>query len=312
MDKNTRIIITGAAGSLGQNVILLLREKGYNNLLAIDVHHDNIATLRKLNPNLEIIETDLANKGSWQDAFKGGEVLLHFHARITGLTLNALERDNVLSTENCIEAAKKRGIKYIVHTSSSVVLANADDYYTITKKKQEELIENCGIPHSVLRPTLMFGWFDKEHFGWLFRFMQKCPVFPIPGNGKFLRQPLYYRDMSACCIAAFEKGLTGTYNITGREEITYIDIMREIKRIRKLHTLIVPIPIWLFRFLLDFYALFFKNPPFTSQQLNALAAGDKFDLEPWWDIFGVTPTPLKEAFATTFTRGGNAEVELKK
>jgi nucleoside-diphosphate-sugar epimerase len=192
------------------------------------------------------------------------------------------------------------------------VLANADDYYTITKKKQEELIENCGIPHSVLRPTLMFGWFDKEHFGWLFRFMQTCPIFPVPGDGKFLRQPLYYRDMASCCIAAAEMKWGGAYNITGRDEITYIDIMREIKRIRKLHTLILPIPSWLFKFLLEVYAIFFKSPPFTSQQLDALVAGDKFETPAWWDEFGVTPTPLKEAFETTFSRGGNSEIELKK
>jgi nucleoside-diphosphate-sugar epimerase len=238
--------------------------------------------------------------------------MLHFHARITGLTLRELERDNVLSTENCIEAARKYGVKYIVHTSSSVVLAKADDYYTITKTKQEALIENCGIPHSILRPTLMFGWFDKEHFGWLFRFMQKCPIFPVPGKGDFLRQPLYYRDMASCCIAAMEKRYEGSYNITGCEEITYIDMMREIKRIRRLHTLIMPIPIWLFKFLLDLYAVFFKNPPFTSQQLAALAAGDKFDLDPWWEEFGVKPTPLKEAMTVSFTRGENSEIELKK
>jgi hypothetical protein len=37
----------------------------------------------------------------------------------------------------------------------------------------------------------MFGWFDRKHLGWLSRFMKKVPVFPIPGHGRYMRQPLY-------------------------------------------------------------------------------------------------------------------------
>ena len=32
-------------------------------------------------------------------------------------------------------------------------------------------ISETGIPCVVLRPTLMFGWFDRKHLGWLSRFM---------------------------------------------------------------------------------------------------------------------------------------------
>jgi len=39
----------------------------------------------------------------------------------------------------------------------------------------------------VLRPTLMFGWFDRKHVGWLKRFMERMPVFPIPGDGRMWR-----------------------------------------------------------------------------------------------------------------------------
>ena len=54
------------------------------------------------------------------------------------------------------------------------------------------------------------------------------------------------------------------YNITGREEIDYIDIIRTIKKVKKLNTLILKIPYKLFYFLMWFYGLFSKNPPFTT------------------------------------------------
>ncbi|MBE7942892.1 NAD(P)-dependent oxidoreductase, partial [Ramlibacter aquaticus] len=63
-----------------------------------------------------------------------------------------------------------------------------------TKKTQEEHFLASGVAGCVLRPTLMYGWFDPKHFGWLARFMEKVPVFPIPGHGRYMRQPLYNRD----------------------------------------------------------------------------------------------------------------------
>jgi hypothetical protein len=48
------------------------------------------------------------------------------------------------------------------------------------------------------------------------------------------------------------------------------------------------------------YALF-KDPPFTTQQLDALLNNDVFPLIPWWDIFKVEPTPLDEALRIVFS-----------
>jgi nucleoside-diphosphate-sugar epimerase len=311
MDKNSRIIITGASGLLGQNTILLLCEKGYTNLLAIDVHKKNIAILRKLNPGLEVIEADLSERGDWQNAFASCDVLIQCHAKITGLLLEDFERDNETATVNVLEAAKKHDVPYIVHISSSVVIAVSDDFYTQTKKAQELLVDECGIKNCSLRPPLMFGWFDKKHLGWLSRLMTKIPVFPIPGNGNYLRQPLWAGDMAAVIIAAMEQQPEGKYNIIGRDEITYIDIIRRIKRVKGLKTVILRIPYALFKFLMDFYALFSKNPPFTSQQLAALTAGDYFTPDPWWDIFGVPYTPFDEALKLTFEHPEYSSIVLE-
>jgi nucleoside-diphosphate-sugar epimerase len=311
MDKNSRIIITGASGLLGQNTILLLQEKGYTNLLALDKHHKNIEILRELNPNLEIIEADLSERSKWQDAFKGGDVLIQCHAKITSLSLDDFQRDNETATVYVLEAAKRHNISYIVHISSSVVIAISNDFYTQTKKAQDKLVEDSGIKHCALRPPLMFGWFDKKHLGWLSRLMEKLPIFPIPGNGKYLRQPLWARDMAAVMIAAVEQQPEGIYNIIGREEITYIDIIRRIKKAKGLRTVILCLPYGLFKFLMDFYALFSKNPPFTSQQLDALTAGDYFTPDPWWDIFNVPYTSFDEALKQTFEHPEYSKIVLE-
>jgi len=301
MDKNSKIIIPGAAGLVGQNLIVQLKKRGYTNLTAIDKHTNNLKVLKELHPDVKAIEADLAEHGEWEKSFEGADVVLMLQAQIGAPIMEPFIRNNITSTKNILEVIKGYQIPYLVHISSSVVNSKATDFYTNTKKEQEKLVLESGITQCVLRPTLMYGWFDRKHLGWLSRFMEKVPFFPIPGHGRYMRQPLYEKDFCNIIISAMEKQpQNGIYNITGRDEVDYIDIIKTIKKVKGLKTPIVKIPYKIFYFLMWGFALFSKNPPFTTQQLEALVADDQFELISWWDIFGVESTPFEKAMDETF------------
>ena len=312
MKKSKKIIITGAAGLVGQNLIITLKNNGYNNIVAIDKHSKNIEILKNMHKDINIIESDLAESGIWVNSFEGADIVIMLHAQIGGLTIEPFIRNNIIATKNVIDAMKKYQINYLIHISSSVVNSVADDFYTNTKKEQEKLVIECGIDYCMLRPTLMFGWFDRKHLGWLSRFMEKVPIFPIPGNGKYIRQPLYVIDFCNIITSAMEKKPENKiYNITGKEQIYYIDIIKTIKKIKNSKTLIIKIPYFLFYFILFAYSLFDSNPPFTTQQLKALVAHDIFELIPWWNIFDVESTPLEVAMEETFNHPIYSKIVLE-
>jgi len=301
MNKNSKIIIPGAAGLVGQNLVIMLKEHGYNNLVAIDKHHANLEIFKSIHPDVTVFEADLAERGEWEKCFEGADVVLMLQAQIGAPTIEPFIRNTVMTTGNILEVIKKYKVSYLVHISSSVVNSVADDFYTNTKKEQEKLVVESGLSWCVLRPTLMFGWFDRKHLGWLSRFMEKVPCFPIPGSGRYLRQPLYERDFCGIIISAMEKQPRNEiFNITGKDEVDYIDIIKTIKKVKKLRTPIVRIPYKFFYFLMWSYALFSNNPPFTTQQLEALVADDYFELIPWWDIFNTQSTPFEKAMFDTF------------
>ncbi|MDY0362024.1 MAG: NAD-dependent epimerase/dehydratase family protein [Desulforegulaceae bacterium] len=301
MNFNSKIIIPGAAGLVGQNLIIQLKKRGYSNIVALDKHVKNTKVLRKIHSDIKVIEADVSKTGQWEDEFKDGEVVIMLQAQIGAPTIEPFIKNNIDSTRLILNVMKKNKIPYLVHISSSVVCSAADDFYTNTKKEQEKIVLESGISHCVLRPTLMFGWFDRKHLGWLSRFMEKTPVFPIPGHGKYLRQPLYAKDFCSIIISSMEKQPQNKiFNITGREDVDYIDIIKTIKKVKKLNTIIMKIPYGLFYFLMWFYALFSKNPPFTTQQLEALVTDDYFELIPWWDIFDVESTNFDKAMDETF------------
>ena len=174
------------------------------------------------------------------------------------------------------------------------------------------MVVESGVPCPVLRPTLMFGWFDRKHLGWLARFMKKVPVFPIPGHGRYLRQPLYVGDFCDIIISCIENKIhDGVYNISGHEKVDYIDIIREIKRATGAGAVVARIPYSLFHSLLWVWGIFDKNPPFTTRQLAALTAKDEFEVIDWPGIFGVSNTPFAKAIDETFNHPTYSKVVLE-
>lgn len=299
--KLAKVVLTGAAGLVGQNLVPMLREAGYTNLVAIDKHGHNLRLLEHLNPRVRIVEADLANRGDWEGEFEGCSTAVVLHAQITGKTADPFVRNNIEASQLVYGAIASHQVPYTVHISSSVVNSLADDDYTNTKKAQEKLFLESSLAGCVLRPTLMYGWFDPKHFGWLARFMEKAPVFPIPGHGRYMRQPLYEQDFCRAIMWCIENRPQGAiYDLVGNERIDYIDIIRAIRDVKGLKTPIVKIPSSLFAALLRIYALFSKQPPFTASQLKALTAGDDFkgvDIE---KTFGFKPTPFADGIRETF------------
>jgi nucleoside-diphosphate-sugar epimerase len=295
-----KIVITGAAGLVGQNLVARLKSRPDLELVGIDKHQANVRLFREVHPGVQIIEADLARPGEWAAAFAGADTAVINQAQIGGLYQADYETNNVTATKLVLNAMRTHAVPYFVGISSSVVNSSADDFYTRSKAAQEKLYVDSPVPHVVFRPTLMFGWFDRKHLGWLRRFMDRSPVFPIPGNGQFTRQPLYVGDFVSMIIAAIEQRKTGVYDISGLEQVSYGDLIAMIHDIVKARARIIHIPYAMFWALLWLYARVDKNPPFTIGQLEALVIPEIFPMIDWPKEFGIASTPLRRALEETY------------
>jgi nucleoside-diphosphate-sugar epimerase len=310
--KNTRIILPGGAGLVGQNLVARLKAKGYTDIVVLDKHRANLAVLKQIQPGITTEYADLAEPDDWLRHFEDADVVVMLQAQIGGNDYQEFVSNNLDSTSLILDAIKANNIPYLVHISSSVVESAADDFYTNTKKDQERMVLESGIACPILRPTLMFGWFDRKHLGWLSRFMKKAPIFPIPGHGRYMRQPLFVGDFSNIIISCIEnKVADGIYNISGQEKVDYIAIIREIKRATKAKALIIKIPYNLFYVLIWLWGRFDKKPPFTTQQLAALSTKDEFEVIDWPSIFDVSYTPFSLAIDETFNHPEYSKVVLE-
>jgi nucleoside-diphosphate-sugar epimerase len=307
-----KILLLGGAGLVGQNLAVRLKAKGNTEIIVLDKHRANLGVLEKIQTGITCEYADLSKAGDWQKHFARADTVVMLQAQIGGKNYQEFIRNNVDTTRLVLKATKANNVPYLVHISSSVVKSAANDFYTNTKIDQERLVLESGINCPILRPTLMFGWFDRKHLGWLSRFMQKAPVFPIPGHGRYMRQPLYVGDFCNIIISCIENRVPGgIYNISGHEKVDYVDIIREIKRATNANSLIIKIPYKLFHLLLRTWEILDKNPPFTTQQLTALCTKNEFEIIEWPEIFGVPLTPFVKAIDETYNHPLYGKVALE-
>jgi nucleoside-diphosphate-sugar epimerase len=312
MNSSGKIVIMGGAGLVGQNLTIKLIEAGYKNLLVVDKSQANLAVLRQLHPEVSICCADISEDGEWTSLVDPEDTIVMLQAQIGGLHLSEFERNNLLSTRRVLEICKQKGITRIIHVSSSVVNSAAEDFYTQTKTSQENMVLQSNMDSVILRPTLMFGWFDRKHLGWLSRFMKKVPVFPIPGDGRYMRQPLYVGDFADVLLSCIrDSSISGIYDISGLEKIDYIDIIKSIRDETRSRAIVIKIPYKTFQFLLNLWAKFDSNPPFTKQQLEALVTRDDFEVIDWPSIFQVSATPFRKAIHETFNHPSFSKVVLE-
>ena len=221
---NNPIIITGGAGIVGFNLVKCLLEKNFTNIQVIDKNIYNLKILNQLFKDIKTHHFDLSKINGWSHLFVKNAKVIILHAQISSLYWEDFQKNTIDSTRNLIEVLSEKKIdpSNIIFTSSSVVNSVANDFYVRSKTVQEKLISQFSSNILILRPTLMFGLFDRKHLGWLSRFMEKTPLFPIPGNGRYLRQPLFVEDYVNIIVSSLTHKIRGTYDISGKEKIIFV------------------------------------------------------------------------------------------
>ena len=207
-NEGSTILVTGAAGTVGGEVVRQLSTKGQF-IIRAAARSANNPTLKDLK-SVEIVELDYNKPETLATAFKDVNKLF---------LLTPFQSDMLDLTSNLVNAAKKSGVKYII--KQSVMGADAEPGITPGRlhRQAEKIIEESGIPFSFLRPN-----FFMQNFVNFYSPMIKSQgaLYAPAGDGKVSFVDV--RDIAAVAVQALisdnqHKGKA--YTITGPEVLSY-------------------------------------------------------------------------------------------
>src|SRR5882724_154817 len=173
-----RILVTGASGIIGANLVRELLADGHE-VRAFVRQKSDLRSLHDL--EIQIVVGDVLQPDSLASAAEGCDLLFHAAAVFSywSHTADELTKIAVEGTINTVQAARRTGVRRVVLTSSSVVLGSSDtakvvrdemgefnetDAYSIAKAKQERAgfahAEKLGVELVAVCPTMSVGPYD--------------------------------------------------------------------------------------------------------------------------------------------------------
>jgi NADH dehydrogenase len=131
----------------------------------------------------------------------------------------------VENTRRLFEAARRAGVRRVVHVSVANPALDSPFPYFRGKARTEEALRAAGISHAIVRPTLVFGAEDilVNNIAWGLRHV---PIFFVVGGDRALVQPVSVRDTAAICIEAGDLDDDLIVGAAGSDRWVYADFVR--------------------------------------------------------------------------------------
>lgn len=232
-------VVTGAFGYIGKYIAERLIETG-REVRTITTHPD------KPNPfgaAVRAFPYSFDDPARLTETLAGAETLFNTYwirFERDGQTFELALRN----TRILFESARAAGVRRIVHISVTNPSMDSRLPYYRGKATQERMLAEVGVPHSIVRPTLVFGKEDilVNNMAWLIR---KFPVFPIFGSGKFRVQPVFVEDLARVVVE--QASATGdlTLDAIGPETVTFEEAVRLMAEKMGRRVKVIHVPPWL-------------------------------------------------------------------
>ncbi|MDP2676024.1 MAG: NAD(P)H-binding protein [Dehalococcoidia bacterium] len=223
----SRVLITGGTGVLGRELVPRLAAAGHG----VRVMSRRAAPAE--GAPAEWAQAQIGTGEGLAEAVAGVAVIVH----AASSPFRRTREVDVEGTRRLLEAAKAAGVSHFVYISIVGIDRIPLPYYK-HKLAAEKLIEESGVPYSVLRAPQFFTLMD-EILGNLLRF----PVGVYPAGFKF--QPIDPGEVAERIVQQAEAGPGGRLpEIAGPEVRSAVELARVWLKARGKRRLLVPLPLF--------------------------------------------------------------------
>jgi dihydroflavonol-4-reductase len=313
------VVVTGATGHIGANLVRALGAKGRSTRSLVHVNRQPIEGL-----DTEVVQCDICDRESLCRAFGGAEVVYHLAASIS-LSMDGwhrLESVNVTGTRNVVEACLHCGVRRLVHFSSihaleqepmsvpvdearPLVASRRCPPYDRSKAAAESEVQRgieMGLDAVIINPTAIIGPYDYEpsYFGRALLAMAQGRL-PALVTGGF--DWVDVRDVADGAILAEERAPSGTRYLLSGHWVSMCDLAAMVAKLIGRPAPRLVCPLWLARLGAPVVAavsrLNGKQPLYTSVSMRALKSNRAISHERARRELGYKPRPFRETLIDT-------------
>jgi NADH dehydrogenase len=218
-------VVTGAFGYSGRYIAQRLLDCGHRvRTLTNSMDRENAFQGR-----VEALPYDFDAPDRLTESLRGAAVLYNtYWVRFNHRTFTHAQA--VRNTQALFRAAKRAGVGRIVHVSITNPSEDSELEYFHGKAVLERSLRESGIPHTILRPTVLFGKEDilVNNIAWTLR---RLPVFGVFGDGQYRLQPIYVDDLAKLAVEQGTASGSRTLDAIGPETFTYRELVRTVGEI---------------------------------------------------------------------------------
>ncbi len=315
------VLVTGAAGHLGNNLVRKLTEAG-EKVRAFLMPNEPDMSLREL--PVEIVRGDIRKPADVERAVEGTQTVYHLAGIIS---LSPKKRDllydvNVGGTRNVLAACRKYGVDRLVHTASVHAFTDLPRGFAIDettpfspdkaigyygKSKALAALEvkwaaAQGLDAVIVCPSGVIGPndFAPSRTGNLIRGLFGRERFVVPTNAVY--DFVDVRDVAEGEIAAAKNGKSGEVYLISGHKISLSELVRQSARFEGEEIRTREIPKWLCEIGAFFSTLFSgknKEPLITRETLEIVESNCDYDNSKTRRALGIAPRPMLETIRDT-------------
>tara|TARA_B100001250_G_scaffold92747_1_gene77183 strand:- start:4194 stop:5060 length:867 start_codon:yes stop_codon:yes gene_type:complete len=280
-----KILITGAAGKIGQKFIQSINDKFFeiSCLTRSKIKWKDKSIISYIG-NLEDI--DSLKQIPKQD------IIVH----IAGITHSKYFKKyvigNVKATENLVSYFKNFNIKHFIFISTRSANKFSGSY-GLSKLMAEKIIIKSKLPYSILRVAEVYG---KDMKG--FNLLKKIINFPIftfyPYSNKIKLSPIHINDVcSLLNQILMSKAKNKTFIVAGPNEYGFKELCEIITEYYGMKNIYVPVPILLIR-VIAYFNLILKKPLIYPDQVARLVSKKSNDIKLLKTDFNFKPKSVED------------------
>ena len=269
--KQKEILLFGATGQIGRNLIRKLSKNNYK-IIAVtrNIHKAGYILKTQANPGyLELVELNNFEINKIEELMKRASICIN----LIGILFEKKKNDfNLIHSDLPALLSKKANefkLEKFIHLSALGIEKANDSKYALSKLDGEKRIKENFNKHIIIKPSIIYS-IDDNFSTKFMSLLSALPMMPLYYNGKTKFSPIHVSDIVEIIFNMIkypEENLV--LECMGPEEMTFKKIIQNILISIDKKRILFPMPYVLAKLSAKFFQLL-PNPLLTEDQLTLL------------------------------------------